>query len=409
MKELKCPKCGSVFSVDEADYALILSQVKNAEFSRELKERVAEAEKARNAAFENERLKLSREFDKKLSDKDIAAAALQTTIAELNNRIANADNAAALQLERQKAADALALSELDKKISNLNLELQAQRNEAERREAAQKLHYEEQLKQKDETIRYYADMKQRLSTKMLGESLEQHCSNTFNSVRAMAFPSALFEKDNDASGGSKGDFIFRDFDGDDEYISIMFEMKNEMDTTATKHRNEDFFDKLDRDRRAKNCEYAVLVSLLERDSDLYNEGIVDVSYRYDKMYVIRPQFFLPVISMLSKASRKSIVLKRQLEIAQNQTIDVTDFEIKLDRFKSDFARHMSVAHNKYAAAIEKIDRSIKALQDIRKLFEDSEKHLLKAEGTLRDDLTIKKLTYGNKTMKEKFAEAGRKS
>lgn len=260
------------------------------------------------------------------------------------------------------------------------------------------------LREKDATIEFYKDMKARLSTKMIGESLEQHCATEFNRVRGMAYPSAYFEKDNDVKEGSKGDFIFRDYADGVEYISIMFEMKNEVDTTATKHRNEDFFAKLDRDRRNKGCEYAVLVSLLEPDNDLYNDGIVDVSHCYEKMFVVRPQFFMPIIALLSQASKKSVVYKKELELARQQSIDVTQFEERLNAFREGFSRNYRLASDRFQTAIKEIDTSIVHLQKIKDALLGSENQLRLANDKA-DDLTIKKLTRGNQTMKEKFAEA----
>lgn len=438
MKELKCPKCGGMFSVDEADYAVILSQVRNSEFEKELERRAAELKAAGDARNRAAAADAQREHERVVADRD-------RTIAELKARLENLDTAASLKLREAEAAKdrqtAALLAARDKEIAGLNerlatsdanlkLAVSAEREtlnrtvqaldrqigelrlaaEAEKRLAAERFetmqrNYKFQLDEKDVQIEQLRDMKMRMSTKMIGESLEQHCLNEFNSMRAMAFPGAYFEKDNDATGGSKGDFIFRDFDDGEEYISIMFEMKNEMDTTATKHRNEDFFDKLDRDRKAKNCEYAVLVSLLESDSEFYNRGIVDVSYRYDKMYVIRPQFFMPVISMLARASKKSMYYKQQLKIAQSQSIDVTNFEIKLDKFKGDFNTKMATARKKYDDAISRIDSIISSLTKLRDSFRGSQDALEGAGRLLEEDLTIRKLTWANPTMREKFKEA----
>ena len=279
-----------------------------------------------------------------------------------------------------------------------------EKNDSMRREQDIRQGYELQLRQKQEMVDYYKDLKTRMSTKMVGETLEAHCNTLFNTTIRPIMPYAYFEKDNDASGGSKGDFIFRDFDGDFEYVSIMFEMKNEMDETATKHRNEDFLKKLDEDRRQKGCEFAVLVSLLEPDSELYNTGIVDVSHRYPKMYVIRPQFFIPLITLLVQTSKKSIALQQQLVLAQSQSVDVTNFETKLNDFKERFANNYRLASEKFQRAIEEIDKSIDHLQKIKANLLGSENNLRIANNKA-EELTIKKLTYQNPTMKAKFDEA----
>ena len=286
----------------------------------------------------------------------------------------------------------------------LNNKLILAGKEATIRESSLKENYEKQLKQARELVDYYKDMKAKMSTKMIGESLEIHCSNEFNKVRAYTYPSAYFEKDNDASNGSKGDFIFRDYIDGFEYVSIMFEMKNEADQTATKHKNEDFFAKLDKDRNEKKCEYAVLVSMLEPDNDLYNEGIVDVSYRYPKMYVIRPQFFMALISLLAQASKKSVEYQKELEVARQQTIDVTKFEDKINTFRNKFSGHYQRASEKFNKAVEEIDKTIKSLQKMKEDLLSSENYLRLANNDT-EELTIKKLTWGNPTMKKKFEEA----
>jgi len=307
--------------------------------------------------------------------------------------------------ERDKAKDSM--REKDDSIVELKNKIELLQRESTIRETNVREDYERQLKQKQEQIDYYKDLKARLSTKMIGESLEVHCSNEFNKVRASMFPVAYFDKDNDASHGSKGDFIFRDYVDGMEYISIMFEMKNEADETATKHKNEDFFAKLDKDRNEKGCEYAVLVSLLEPDSELYNEGIVDVSYRYPKMFVVRPQFFMPLISLLSQASKKSVEYKREIALARQQSVDVTNFEDKLNNFRSKFTNHYQRAADKFESAIEEIDKTIKSLQKMKDNLLSSENYLRLANNDT-DDLTIKKLTRGNPTMKQKFEEVREK-
>lgn len=548
MKEIRCPKCQSVFQVDEADYASIVSQVKNAEFNDELNRRLEEVRKQYAAELKADVMKSEQTFGQQLSAKDLEigeknteierlkaqidsmaqakalelaeemskkdqeiselkakiestaqakalelagemnkkdqeiselkakiestaqAKALELAgemnkkdqeISELKAKIESTAQAKALELagemnkknqeiselkakiesmvqtnalelagelakkdkeiselkstisqskdacqiavleEQQKAQDAM--KEKDNKIVELTGMVNQQKNEAALRENNIKETYEIQLKKKQEEVDYYKDLKTRMSTKMVGETLEIHCSTEFNRMRPL-FPNAYFEKDNDASGGSKGDFIFRDYEDGFEYISIMFEMKNEMDQTATKHKNEDFLKKLDEDRRAKKCEFAVLVSLLEPESELYNTGIVDMSHRYPKMYVIRPQFFIPLITLLVQTSKKSIEYQRQLAIARSQSVDVTNFESRLNDFKEKFANNYRLASEKFKTAIDEIDKSITHLQKIKEALVGSERNLRLANDKA-DSLTIKKLTYNNPTMKEKFKEA----
>ncbi len=296
------------------------------------------------------------------------------------------------------------MKEKENSILQLQNKVELAQKEATIRETNIKDNYEIQLKQKQEQVDYYKDLKTRMSTKMIGETLEVHCSTQYNTLLRSVLPNAYFEKDNDASEGSKGDFIFRDYAEDTEYISIMFEMKNEMDETTTKHKNEDFFKKLDEDRKKKNCEFAVMVSLLEPENELYNNGIVDVSYRYPKMYVIRPQFFIPMITLLVQTSKKSIEYQRQLKIAQSQSIDVTNFESKLIDFKDKFGKNYELASKRFHNAIDEIDKSILHLQKIKDELLGSENNLRLANDKA-EDLTIKKLTYNNPTMKKKFEEA----
>lgn len=427
MKELKCPQCGSVFQVDEADYASILNQVKNEEFNAELERRVNEMrkqflseQKADNAIAENA-------FQQQLNEKDKAISERDNKIKELDLRLKSIEDLKASEMERElakKDAEILRLEQglkiavLDEKqkaqseitskdtiIQKLQSEAELERSKAVVREQGIKEDYENKLKVAQEQIDYYKDLKSRMSTKMIGETLEQHCSIQYNQTLRSVMPLAYFEKDNDASGGTKGDFIFRDYGSDGtEYVSIMFEMKNEADTTSTKHKNEDFFKKLDEDRRKKGCEFAVLVSLLEPDNELYNGGIVDVSYKFDKMYVIRPQFFLPLITLLVQTSKKSLEYKQQLKIAQSKEVDVTNFEAKIEDFKTKFGRHYEQASKKFDTAIKDIDASIKKLQDVRAALVGSEGYLRMANQDT-DDLTIRKLTYKNPTMKTKFEEA----
>lgn len=396
MKELICPNCKKPFSIDDADYALLLSQVKNSEFQTEVDRRLQEL----RAQWANEQRVVYLQADQKhqqaLNSKDQELQQKQAQIVELQARLQSIENVKAAELQA-----ALAQKET---------RLQLAASQAEIRERAMKEEYETKLKLANEQIDYYKDLKTRMSTKMVGETLEIHCSTLFNQLLRPIMPNAYFEKDNDDKEGSKGDFIFRDFEDGQEYVSIMFEMKNEMDTTATKHKNEDFLKKLDEDRRKKNCEYAVLVSLLEADSELYNGGIVDMSHRYPKMYVIRPQFFIPLITLLVQTSKKSIEYQRQLAVAQSQSIDVTNFESQLTEFKEKFGRNYRLAAEKFQTAIDEIDKSITHLQKIKDALIGSENNLRLANDKA-ESLTIKKLTQGNPTMKAKFdeinAETGR--
>ena len=389
MKEIKCPKCGSIFTVDEADYASIVSQVRNVEFEEELTRRISE-------------MKGRQDAEQKVKD---AAASLEgmkeKNRLEIDNAVMLARSQMNETLSRKNEELSTLRSSKDMEIAELKNRSSLARSEAELQKTAIRDEYEAKLKLAQEQVDYYKDMKIRMSTKMVGETLEAHCSNIFNGQMRPMFPNAYFEKDNDASGGSKGDFIFRDYEDGMEYISIMFEMKNEMDMTATKHKNEDFFKKLDDDRKSKGCEYAVLVSLLEPDNELYNNGIVDVSYRYPKMYVIRPQFFMPIITLLSNAAKKSIEYKRELAVARSQSIDITEFENRLLDFKDKFGRNYRLASEKFQTAIDQIDKSIAALQKTKEALLGSENNLRLANDKA-EDLTIRKLTYKNPTMKAMF-------
>ena len=404
MHELKCPKCGSVFTVDEADYASIVSQVRGTEFNAEVQRRLAELHAQYEAEQRAKAVTTQQAYQTELFKKDQAILAKEGEISRLKEQVA-------AQGDRQKLAVGTAVAAKNEEIANLNASILQLRSSAQLAAKEAALHedhvrkeYEAKLRMAQEQVDYYKDLKTRLSTKMVGETLEAHCSNVFNGEMRPMFPNAYFEKDNDASLGSKGDFIFRDFEDGVEYISIMFEMKNEMDETATKHKNEDFFRKLDADRNMKGCEYAVLVSLLEPDSELYNGGIVDVSYRYPKMYVIRPQFFRPIITLLVNAAKKTVGIKKELEIARSQSVDVTHFESQLDAFKEAFGRNYRLASEKFKAAIDEIDKSITHLQKIKDALIGSENNLRLANDKA-DALTIKKLTKGNETMTQKFAEA----
>lgn len=408
MKEIRCPQCGSVFSVDEADYAAIVSQVRTREFEEEVRSRMDGIMQQAKARQEADAMKMMQDFQARLTAKEIEMSRKESEIAMLRSRLDSADEQSrnmvrVAVLEEQNRTKDL-IRDRESTLVELRSQIDLSRKEATIREASLKEDYERQLRQKQELVDYYKDLKARLSTKMVGESLEIHCQNEFNRVRTAMYPDAYFEKDNDASAGSKGDFIFRDYAEGVEYISIMFEMKNEMDRTATKHRNEDFLAKLDKDRRDKGCEYAVLVSLLEPDSDLYNEGIVDVSYRYPKMYVVRPQFFMPIISLLSQASRKSVEYRRELAIARQQSVDVTNFENKLNDFRTRFGNHYQRASDKFNKAVEEIDKTIRSLQKMKEDLLSSANYLRLANNDT-EDLSIKKLTRGNPTMKQKFDEA----
>ena len=408
MKELKCPKCGNVFTVDEADYASIVNQIKNSEFESEVCRRIDEI-KAQQAAQARVKEAESREaFNVQLQRKHNELMAKEQEVAILKNRLADIEDKKKLEITqavmeaKEKMKEFLNKKELE--IADLRNQTTLSRSQSELEKNAIRDEYETKLKFAQQQVDYYKDMKSKLSTKMIGETLEQHCSNVFNGQMRPMFPNAYFEKDNDASGGTKGDFIFRDSEDGTEYISIMFEMKNEADATEKKHKNEDFFKKLDEDRKTKGCEYAVLVSLLEPDNDLYNNGIVDVSYRYDKMYVIRPQFFMPIITLLVNASKKSLEYKKELAIAKNQSLDITNFENKLLEFKDKFGRNYRIASEKFQKAIDEIDKSIAALNKTKEALISSENNLRLANNKA-DELTIKKLTHGNKTMQALFDEA----
>lgn len=398
MKELICPNCHKAFTVDEADYASIVSQVKNAEFETELKRRIAELQNRHKMEEQLATAKAEQQFQNELTKKDIVIASLQSSLDKSEDKLKIA------VIEEQRKAESN-IQKKDAEIAALKAKAELDKQSAALNENALKENYESKLQAAQAQVDYYKDMKIRLSTKMIGETLEEHCSTQFNQTMRSMLPHAYFEKDNDASGGSKGDFIFRDFAEDGtEYVSIMFEMKNEADGTATKHKNEDFFRKLDADRKAKKCEFAVLVSLLEPDSELYNGGIVDVSYRFDKMYVIRPQLFLPIISMLVQTSKKSLEYKQQLAVAQSQSIDVTNFENQLLDFQEKFGKNYRIASEKFKTAIDEIDKSIQHLQKIKDALIGSENNLRLANDKA-EALTIKKLTRNNPTMKAKFAEA----
>ena len=464
MQEIKCPKCGEVFVVDESGYANIVKQVRDKEFAKELKKREEELKEAQQKDLDLVRLEQKNQLDKALSAKDSELSEKDKKIQELEACIKNNDisrnlavseavNAKEKEISQKNdeinalKADYIAKNmEQDKEIAKLQAQLAngendkkmavsearqlkdkelAEKNteiirlkdqlsnkdtekqlgeESLKREYEAKLkHKDEQLKEKDEQIDYYKDFKARQSTKMVGESLEQHCLTQFNSLRMTAFPTAYFEKDNDAKSGSKGDFIFRESMEGTEFISIMFEMKNEMDETATKHKNEDFFKELDKDRREKKCEYAVLVSLLEMDNELYNNGIVDVSYRYEKMYVIRPQFFIPMITLLRNAALNSLKYRQELEAAKNQQLDIANFEENMNAFKQGFGRNYEIASKKFKTAIDEIDKTITHLQKTKDALLSSENQLRLANNKA-EDLSIKKLTKNAPSVRKMFEE-----
>lgn len=424
-QEIKCPHCGKSFTVNESEYAQLLSQVRNAEFNTEVEQRVHEQHARWQAEQKAKEAKAATRFQEELGKRERTIGEREAKIAELEQRLQNIEQVKSAELktalaqkdieiqrisqekelavlaERNKVTESL--QERDAKIAKLQSDQEIERSKAEAREQSIKSDYEAQLKYAKEEVERIKDMKARLSTKMVGETLEAHCSTEFNRMRPL-FPNAYFEKDNDASSGSKGDFIFRDYEDGFEYVSIMFEMKNEMDETANKHKNEDFLAKLDKDRKTKGCEFAVLVSLLEPDNELYNGGIVDMSHRYPKMYVIRPQFFIPLITLLVQTSKKSVELQRQLAVAQHQSVDVTNFENKLLDFQEKFGRNYRLASEKFQKAIDEIDKSIAQMQKIKDALIGSENNLRLANDKAQD-LTIKKLTRGNPTMKAKFEEA----
>ena len=418
MNEIKCPKCGTVFKIDENEYASIVKQIRDNEFNKEIELRdhthkidkenaIKLAEQAKekelndllnkkdieinNLKTQEELLKsnLENKYNKELNEKEIE-------INELKNKLNNKDQEKELQIK-----DAINQKEIE--INKLNNKIELDKNEYLLKEKSLIENYEDKIKNKDEQIAYYKDFKAKQSTKMIGESLEVHCNTEFNKLRPL-FKNAYFEKDNDAKTGSKGDFIFRDYSDDGiELTSIMFEMKNEADETATKHKNEDFFKELDKDRKEKNCEYAVLVSLLETDSDYYNTGIVDVSHRYEKMYVIRPQFFIPLITLIRSTALNALEYKKELQVIQNQNIDISNFEENMNTFKEAFGRNYRLASEKFNKAIEEIDKTIDHLQKTKEALLSSENNLRLANNKC-EDLTIKKLTHNSETMAKMFEE-----
>ncbi|MCL2671573.1 MAG: DUF2130 domain-containing protein [Clostridiales bacterium] len=419
MNEIKCPQCGQVFKVDESGFADIVKQIRDHAFEKELREREAWMKQERDNAVKLAEAKTRTVLQADAAKKDAELAALKAKLeaAETSKSLAVTEAVSKIEKERDALSGALkaketetrlavteAVGKIERERDALAGELRAKETERRLFEATLKEKHQTELKFRDEIIANYKDMKLKLSTKMVGETLEQHCETQFNQLRATAFPRAYFEKDNDAKTGSKGDYIYREADaGGNEIISIMFEMKNEQDGTAAKKKNEDFLKELDKDRREKDCEYAVLVSLLEADSELYNAGIVDVSYRYPKMYVIRPQFFIPMISVLRNAALNSLKYKSELALIRNQNIDITRFEEEIEEFKHGFARNYDLASRKFKAAIEEIDKTIKNLEKAKENLLSSENNLRLANNKA-EDLTIKRLTRGNPTMTAKFAE-----
>ncbi|NLZ74956.1 MAG: DUF2130 domain-containing protein [Erysipelotrichia bacterium] len=419
MKEIKCPNCGEMFQIDESNYQAIVNQVRDQQFSDDLKLREAQLVKEKESALtlvkkemQNEIEKLKLQLEQKDNENEVNIQLLknktemdylkelnekENKILELSNKLENKENESNLIIEKMVNAK-------DKEIVELTNQLENRESQFKIKENSLKEKYESQLKSKDDLIDYYKDLKAKLSTKLIGETLEQHCENEFNQIRATAFKNAYFEKDNDAKTGTKGDYIFRDYDDENnEIVSIMFEMKNEEDKTATKQKNEDFFAKLDRDRKAKNCEYAVLVSLLEKDNELYNTGIVDVSYRYEKMYVIRPQFFIPMITLLRNAALNSMKYKRELATIRNQNIDISNFENEMNEFKDKFSKNYELAARRFKTAIEEIDKTIIHLQKTKDALLSSENNLRLANNKAQD-LSIKRLTRNNPTMQKMFDE-----
>ncbi len=394
MAELKCPHCGQAFTVDDTELSSIVQQIRDKEFEKDIEKRISELKehmlmthRLEMEAKENEiKLMSQKEYDKEIQK-------LKSQLDKATEKSAKLQ----AQLDSSEDKKIIAVMEAVKKVEEEKKDLESQL-----------IHEKDKgkllLEQKDEQIAYYRDLKTKMSTKMVGETLEQHCEIQFNQLRATAFKNAYFEKDNDSRSGSKGDYIYRETDENGvELISIMFEMKNEMDETATKHKNEDFYKELDKDRKQKNCEYAVLVSMLESDNELFNAGIVDVSYKYEKMYVVRPQCFIPIITLLRNAAMNAMEYKQELAVVRNQNIDISDFEEKLMNFKSDFSRNYDIAHSHFDKAVDEIDKTIQHLEKVKKELLGSDNQLRIANNKV-DEVSIKKLTRGNKTMQEKFEE-----
>ena len=396
MKDIICPSCSKAFKIDETDYSDILNQVRNSEFTQEIEKRLKVADAEKKSALELAEANLRNSFQKALYERELK-------IGDLNQAIKTVETQNEHEIYK-------AIKDIEKERDHLKNEISLKDKEMQLKASSIQINYTNKLQSKDQLIKIkddeidrLKDFKQKLSTKMVGETLEQHCEVEFNKLRASAFQNSYFEKDNDSSlGGTKGDYIFKESDSfDNEIISIMFEMKNENDETTSKKRNEDFFAKLDKDRTEKNCEYAVLVSLLEPENELYNSGIIDVSHKHDKMYVIRPQFFIPIITLLRNASMNSLKYKAELNIMKNQNIDIVDFEDKINSFRKGFAHNYDLASRKFQAAIEEIDKTIKHLNKTKEALLSSENNLRLANNKA-DELSIKKLNRGNPTMKQKF-------
>lgn len=408
MQEIKCPKCGEVFQVDESGYAAIVKQVRDKEFEKEISSRENQFEIEKDTAVKLAKAETESQLKDILTAKDKQINDITSQkdreIFELKAKLDSYEKDKELELNKLNTEKEKEIAEKDKQIVELSGQIKTSEQANMLKEQSLKEKYEERLRFKDEEIAHYKDFKARLSTKMIGESLEKHCELEFNKLRATGFQNAYFEKDNDAKTGSKGDYIFREANSDGvEIVSIMFEMKNEMDTTSTKKKNEDFLKELDKDRREKNCEYAVLVSMLEPENELYNSGIVDVSYRFDKMYVIRPQFFIPMITILRNAALNSLQYKQELAVIKNQNIDISNFEENMNEFKEKFARNYELASRKFKTAIDEIDKTIDHLQKTKAALLSSEDNLRLANKKA-EDLTIKRLTKNNPTMAAKFAE-----
>ncbi len=398
MAELKCPHCGQAFTVDDTELSSIVQQIRDKEFEKDIEKRISEL---KEHMMMTHRLEMeAKENEIKLMSQNEHEKEIQKLKSQLEKAT---DRAVQLQAQLDSSEDKkiIAVMEAVKKVEEEKKDLESQLTHE--KDKGKLL-----LEQKDEQIAYYRDLKTRMSTKMVGETLEQHCEIQFNQLRATAFRNAYFEKDNDSRSGSKGDYIYRETDENGvELISIMFEMKNEMDETATKHKNEDFYKELDKDRKQKNCEYAVLVSMLESDNELFNAGIVDVSYKYEKMYVVRPQCFIPIITLLKNAAMNAMEYKQELAVVRNQNIDISDFEEKLMNFKSDFSRNYDIAHSHFDKAVDEIDKTIQHLEKVKKELLGSDNQLRIANNKV-DEVSIKKLTRGNKTMQEKFEELKKK-
>jgi len=422
MNEIKCPKCGTVFQISETNYESIVKQIRDKEFEKEINSREHQHKIDKENAIELTKVNIEKTLNETINKKELEIIELKNELKnkeeliqsklekdyneELNKKnieITELKNKITLKEKETELTIKNAVTEKEKEIDSLNNKLELNKNEFLLKEKNLKETYEEKIKNKDEQISYYKDFKAKQSTKMIGESLEQHCHNEFNKLRPL-FKNSYFEKDNDAKTGSKGDFIFRDYDDDGtEIVSIMFEMKNEADETATKHKNEDFLKELNKDRIEKKCEYAVLVSLLEIDNEYYNSGIIDVSHKYEKMYIIRPQFFIPLITLIRGIAINSLKYKKELQVIQNQNIDISHFEENMNAFKEGFGRNYRLASEKFKKAIEEIDKTIDHLQKTKEALLSSENNLRLANNKA-EDLTIKKLTHNSETMAKMFEE-----